>query len=720
MRKEHRIISMILVALMLVTAIPFSAVAKTLGNSTYDGSVFDSKNLLIALDNLGDTTVLGRDGVTVSEEPKMGSITVTPNGSDLTVTAKNRTWFSYIKQTNLPLTGTEKYTIQYTGTLPTYGGAAGNEWTLIGFSFYMNTAASVAGDALTLWKSINSSHPNVIKLLNQNSNAHRANYNVGTPIDNNDDFNGRHEYIISIDGKNISFFMDGRFLGTLGGDAVKYSETGMLTLGMRIHADNKSTDTSESKPFTLYSMSNIKVYEGSYYVPGEANYKDGDSLLRLKTPVTATISDDAYNGTDFEDLKVTQNAPVNVFDSEGVALDDDNRATGDDTVYSKAEAFTSTDYWFESGVSTSLPLNLNARYTLEFKVKKHIENLGVGLIFDYVGKSDNNQGVYFYNDSVSTISKDTTEKHKVFGTEDQTTIAYNGVWTKKQDAEGYTQFNLSIDGNKVTVFIGGEEVGSFDFGMYNGSTLGLAIKCHVEDTSTVELKSALVSVKDVIVTAGVMVSPCAVTFEKDGVTIGTAIKGRLAVLSAADFPKIATEDGKIIKWFYKNTNIVVVAPYIVPANVTLEAREIDVAAAVVAGMQYTTAQNGKQSVRFITALHSLQADEIGINVTAVYKDAQGTVYTDKSWNIKSDVVYSSFKVTSASGTVKDVTAEEVGGTYIMVNAINNIPTDCQQIDFYVEAYVVVNGETQKSETVRFTICQGVAAENVAALPVAQS
>ena len=137
-------------------------------------------------------------------------------------------------------------------------------------------------------------------------------------------------------------------------------------------------------------------------------------------------------------------------------------------------------------------------------------------------------------------------------------------------------------------------------------------------------------------------------------------------------------------------------------------------------MQYTAAAYGKQSVRFIATLHSLQADEIGINVTAVYKDAQGTVHNDKSWNIKSDVVYSSFNVTSASGTVKSVTAEEVGGTYLMVNAINNVPADCEQIDFYVEAYVVVNGNTVKSETVRFTMCQGIEAENADALIIPQS
>ena len=56
----------------------------------------------------------------------------------------------------------------------------------------------------------------------------------------------------------------------------------------------------------------------------------------------------------------------------------------------------------------------------------------------------------------------------------------------------------------------------------------------------------------------------------------------------------------------------------------------------------------------------------------------------------------------------------------MVNAINNVPADCEQIDFYVEAYVVVNGNTVKSETVRFTMCQGIEAENADALIIPQS
>ena len=405
MRKMIFIIISIIVLIAIFTlAIPMFALAKTpaVGVSATNGYSLSSDKLLLSLDNFADTTVETKEGITLDSQARTGDAAVTPNGDDLTITAKKRTWYSYIRRTSLPLTGDEQYTITYTGHIPcSYEGITGNEWTLIGFSFYMDSEETKAGEALTLWKSVNSSHPDVLKLLDENMNAHRANFNIGEPIPNTDDFSGEHDFLISIDGKNISFYMDGKFLGTLGGSEVEYSKTGKLTLGMRMHADNSSTETDENNPFTLYSMSDIKVYEGAY-----------------------------------------------------------------------------------------------------------------------------------------------TEK----------------------------------------------------------------------------------------------------------------------------------------------TNVV--------------------------AMQYCEAVDGKQSIRFISTLDSLEGTEVGFNISAVYEDDKGIIYSDKSWNVKSTAVYSSIVATNKSGTVADVTAEELGGNYLIALAINDVPTNYEQMDFYVESYVIVDGEASKSQIRRFTMSNGVAVEGV--------
>ena len=319
-----------------------------------------------------------------------------------------------------------------------------------------------------------------------------------------------------------------------------------------------------------------------------------------------------------------------------------------------------------------------------------------------------------YSNSIATIKGTST---KVYNVSDSTStsLSCSNLWKVNQSADGYTRFNIEINGTAVKVFVGGKEIGTFDFGdSFNGSSLALVTKGYVTNTEKVELGSALVSVKDVTVYAGNIVSACDVRFENEaGELLNSVKKDPKSVLAATDFPTVEKGENEIVKWFYKDTNIIVLAPYEVTHDTTLVARVIDLNEIKVAGMQYTEkdGETNQQSIRFISTLHSLQGTEAGYNVTAVYKESDNSaVMADKEWNIKSTVVYSSIKAASTSGTVMDVTASELGGTYLVAIAINKVPANYAQIDFYVEAYVVVNGETITSEKVRFTMSNGVAAE----------
>lgn len=717
MKKTTKLISVFLAVLMLALAIPFSAVAKTLMTTTAD----DSK-LLLSLDNLGATPVAGKadaDGTVTLGEAKMGANEVTSEGYALTVTKKERTYYSYVRATEYDLTGTEKYTITYTATLPecdadlTDNLGSDYEWTRIGFAFNMNPDADAtkAGDALTLWKFNNVTSP--ILRLSKTNLAHNG--KVCDDVANTDDFTGTHDYAISIDGKNIAFYMGGKYLGTLGGDAISYISNGKLALGMRIHADTANIDAT---PFTLYSMSNIKVYNDTYdnILTTSVNCDNSEPLLKLKTPFTTTLTDDIYNGSEYEDVTVTQNPNNNVFKADGTNLNNvTNGMTGDDTVYAKKlEAFSGKTYWFEGGATTNLPLDVNSKYTVEFYMKRHVEALNLGFIFDYVGKNRTNQGIYFYENSIATISGTSTKVYNVADTADKS-LSCKNLWNAYQSADGYTRFAIEVNGTKITVFVGGKQIGAFDFGDgFNGSSLALAVKGYVTNTEKVELGSALVSIKDVTVYSGNIESACNIRFESEsGALLNAVIKDPNSVLTATDFPSVEASEGQIVKWFYKNTNIIVNAPYEATHDTTLVARVIDLNEIRVAGMQYTDMDEAtkQQSVRFISTLHSLQGTEAGFNVKAYYKDAEGNVVKhDKEWNIESTVVYSTIKATSASGTVSDVTAEELGGTYLIAIAINKVPATYEQIDFYVESYVVVNGETITSEEVRFTMSNGESAE----------
>ena len=346
--------------------------------------------------------------------------------------------------------------------------------------------------------------------------------------------------------------------------------------------------------------------------------------MKLKSPISATISDAEYNGSDFEDLFVTQTDAVNTFNKDAGAAG--TNGTGDEFVWSKQ--YGSDSHWLETGVTTNLPLNGTTKYSLELKLKKVNENVeGIGIVLSYPGKNSNSQGIYFCDDKITGFQKTTTDMYPVVGSDDEKSLSYDGIWTKNLTDDGYTVVNLYIEGTKVSVMVGGVMLGAFDFVSYTSPVLSIGVKCQILNALEITPKVQLASVKDVTVKAGAL----------------------------------------------KDTRLY---------------------------MQYTEVSEGKQSVRFISTLDSLEGTEAGFKITAVYKDAQGNIKNDKSWEKKVNVVYNSI---IAEGDT--YTAYDLGGRYLFAVSVNGVPT-YEQIDFYVQSYVVVDGQTKWSEVERFTMGDG--------------
>ena len=161
-----------------------------------------------------------------------------------------------------------------------------------------------------------------------------------------------------------------------------------------------------------------------------------------------------------------------------------------------------------------------------------------------------------------------------------------------------------------------------------------------------------------------------------------------------EFPDAGGEiaEDEAIIWIYSQngSNVVAIAPLLVTSDITLIAKKVKISDNTLVGMQYTAPENNKQNVRFISTVHSLKGSAVGFEITAKYM--KNGALTEQSWDKSCTYVYTAIKSTSPSGTVKDITANELGGTYLFALSVDAVPTDIGQIDFYVRSYVVTDGK----------------------------
>ena len=182
-----------------------------------------------------------------------------------------------------------------------------------------------------------------------------------------------------------------------------------------------------------------------------------------------------------------------------------------------------------------------------------------------------------------------------------------------------------------------------------------------------------------------------------------------------NFPEVSVGENETVVWTYEKDDKTVVAqtPFTVTEDVTLTAKVVSDYYSEIVGMQYTDPSADTQNVRFLAALHSLDGSAVGFEITASYLDENDDVAT-KNWEKSCNYVYSSIIATSGGGTVASVTANELGGTYLVALSVDGVPVEAGvQIDFVVKSYVIDdNGDKRYSETKTFTLVGGVNNETV--------
>ena len=658
----------------------------------YDGGVVEQEinGLLLDIDNLADNTnaVEGSSYAYTSENAQIQYDKEYVDGDTLRVSEGlgNGQWASFVGHTNLPLTATSKYIITFDAKMIAdfnYGGFVFSAPGAIGSTTKNNTTYGVYlgyGEAeaylapgMKWWEEVPSS----------NQISYGSSVNVKE----------QQSYIITIDGFSVGFYINGKQIGVMTLPEDYYGLNDCLALGVRSRCNTSSANEAFAE------MKNIKVYSGELKYTTVNNYEEGDVLLKVPT----VMSTDGYT-TDFEDVTVSK--PVR----------NQNSLNGDivNALYPDPDCadYADGNEWMWAGVQTSLPLDADSKYTIDFYLKKEqTANIGFCITGEWWRES---QGFYLYNHSFTTVAEYSSNYYS-------SGMSFSNIWTGYCDNDGFTRFTMEIDGYKWTLYIGGVYAGTVTIGatekfpnVYAENKLSLAVKVYSDTINDWDLNKPIVYVKDITVYGGNIATNKNIQFVKDGTILQHVYAQAGDVIDA--FPGIEVEDNQTAVWFYKGTNIVATAPYTVSNDATIEARIFDNSYSKVVAMQNTVASTvNTQSVRFIAALQSLQGSAAGFEVTAKY--LEDGVLKDKTWVVEATHVYSKINATE-NGTVVSVTAEELGGVYLCALSVDEVPTNIGQIDFYVRSYVVVNGDTVYSEEVIGTMVNGVA--DTEAAPLAQA
>ena len=274
MKKLNKIVSIILATLMLVAVIPMSAgaddaIVETTPEVKYTKALDETK-LLLGLDSLADTENNVDGGQQIGDIHKRSENQRETADGSLNAVTNARAWRAWVRDTGLTLNSSSKYTITYTMDVPE-NVSAKNCYTMMGFTFQADGNAS-----LTMWKSLNNAGAtsgedtsyNVFLSTSNNSGYKASNAVGGVLSPNTYDFAGEHDFIISIDGTSVEFYMDGNKI--YANENVTYAADKNLAVGIHAHNDFTGLTVSAETPKEVCKLTNIKVYDGAYHNNEEA------------------------------------------------------------------------------------------------------------------------------------------------------------------------------------------------------------------------------------------------------------------------------------------------------------------------------------------------------------------------------------------------------------------------------------------------------------------
>lgn len=675
-----KVLALAVAVLMAAASLPLAVFAEADASSADDGAKkpitvvepgennLDELELLLSMDDLTGANLWTKDETVTYEVSSYNQgETVVKDGAVYTEyegTVSSANWMGYAGDTNLPLDDQSQYTIQFTAQLT--DAAAGT--THLAFSFTNPGALNGQTDNHTMQGIYFGDTLNQYIYASSGMKWQNATSVPGSEISNTLDLTRETEYILAIDGPIVHFYANGVHIGDF--DFSKDTEYGaysgdFLALGIRARA--KLTDLEQ--PFLL--ARDYKVYSGVY--EGSAterfNWEEGDLLLHMDTLNVGAES------TDY-DITLNQITPQNTTSGELA-----------DGMYSTLA--TPGKVWGTYGVTTNLPLSDTSKYTIEYYAKRP-SAINTSMTYSY-GANNNAQGLYVYSESFTTVHGYTTN---AYGSGDGT--SFSGIWTNTgyQDADGYTRFCVEIDGTKATLYVGGVLAGSYDFSEpaagedvtegYVSSNLSLVFKTYI---GLAENGQLLCQVKNVSVYAGNIMSRRNVSFEYNGETLSTGYYEEGDVIES--FPDVEAPEGKQIVWYLKGTNTVVQPPYTVLTDAVICARAVDTEDAALVAVQKTDPADNAVALRFIGSVNSLKGEKVGFELTAVYT-ADGVERT-LSWDRSATMVYTSI-LAEENGSVRSVTAAELGGVYLYALVLENVPVNAGDIVFTVRPYRVIDGE----------------------------
>ena len=518
-----------------------SEVAVMKNIKVYEGGVVEQpiNALLLDIDNLADNTNAVEDSsyTYTSENAQIQYDKEYVDGDTLRVSEGlgGGQWASFVGHTNLPLTATSKYIITFDAKMIAnfnYGGFVFSAPGSIGNITYNNTTYGVylgygeqeayLAPGMKWWEEVPSSNQ----------------FSYGSSVNVKE----QQSYIITIDGFNVGFYINGKQIGVMTLPQDYYGLNDYLALGVRSRCD-----TSEANQ-AFAEMKNIKVYSGELQYADVNNYQEGDVLLKVPHVMNANSGWES----DFEDVSIT---------TEGLGYQNCQAGEIEDALYPLSTGYGSAaSEDFYAGVNTTLPLNADSKYTIDFYMKKY-QDANVGFCLT-AGSWRNSQGVYFYNYSYTTIAEYSSNYYT-----DGFSLDYN-LWNEYADNDGYTRFTIEVDGYEWKVYIGGAHVGTININdstskkpgsTYFTNTLGLALKVKSDSIQDWDLTQPVVSLKDITVYGGNVATNRNIQFVQDGTVLQHVYAQAGDVIDA--FPEVDVEENETAVWFYKGTNIVATAPY---------------------------------------------------------------------------------------------------------------------------------------------------------------
>ena len=642
MKKTVKLLSLVLALFCILTALPLTAFAETsLEANDTTPAYLDGAKLLLEVPNLATDVENTVDGVkyTYTDDNvfKRGDYCI-PDGDkiivDPTTNGSGAAWSAYIGKTNLPLNANSKY--------------------IITFEAAFNSVADRSCFTISALNSeVNACSVGMTESGNKVSFFTRHNIAKETTISNVIDVDAMNPYAIIIDGYNISLVVKNAYIATFNvADVTGYTQNiDYLCLGTYVRLDDRTPST------VLSEIKDIRVYSG------QSAFKlfHLDNMKYMMEPFAENATVDGIRFTDENNHRLQVNQ-----DSGAITINTTE---------------VNTNLECATGFDTNLPLNSNTPYTVEMYIDNGADSSELGVVFDWWNYA-NMSAIGFKRDSVG---------YKPKGQRTFTDInTVPNVWTKHQNNGGYTHIVLQINGYEVTAFVGGKAVGTHTFTTYNNAVLGLGIMMRL-DTNKYNDPSVeyVANVQDINVYAGIVDIDKKIELV-NGETVTSYDKKVGDVIT--EFPTVECAEDEVAVWFNKNTNAFVKAPYKVTADATIEAEVLKkTSASAIVGIQYTEKDsNNRQQIRVIANLYALDGISTGFDVTAYYKSGD-TVKSQEWLGVESTYVYGAIGVKEESGTVKKVTAEELGGEYLSAIGIGEIPTSIGQIDFYITSYVTVKG-----------------------------